>query len=65
MLYIVADKESKLNIMQAIGEKCGMHSQAKGIMFFCRSTQSSDWNKLKPRALWIPQRTSLTASLTS
>ena len=32
MLFIVADNESKLNIMQAIGEKCGMHSQAKGIV---------------------------------
>ena len=32
MLFIVAENESKLKIMQAIGDKCGMHSDAKGIV---------------------------------
>lgn len=32
MVFIVADNESKLKIMQEIGEKCGMHSEAKGIV---------------------------------
>lgn len=32
MVFIVAENESKLKIMQAIGEKCGMHSEAKGIV---------------------------------
>lgn len=32
MLFIVTDNDSKLRIMQAIGEKCGMHSEAKGIV---------------------------------
>lgn len=32
MLFIVTENESKLRIMQAIGEKCGMHSEAKGIV---------------------------------
>ena len=32
MLCIVADKESKLNIMKAIGKRYRMHSQAKGIV---------------------------------
>ncbi len=32
MVFIVANNENKLKIMQAIGEKCGMHSEAKGII---------------------------------
>lgn len=32
MVFIVADNENKLKIMQAIGEKCGMHSEAKGLL---------------------------------
>ncbi len=32
MVFIVSDNENKLQIMQAIGEKCGMHSDAKGIL---------------------------------
>lgn len=32
MLFIVTNNESKLKIMQAIGDKCGMHSKAKGIV---------------------------------
>ena len=32
MVFIVAENENKLKIMQAIGEKCGMHSEAKGIV---------------------------------
>lgn len=32
MLFIVTENENKLKIMQAIGEKCGMHSEAKGIV---------------------------------
>lgn len=32
MLFIVTDNDRKLRIMQAIGEKCGMHSKAKGIV---------------------------------
>lgn len=32
MLLIVADNDSKLKIMQSVGEKCGMHSEAKGIV---------------------------------
>lgn len=32
MVFIVASSENKLKIMQAIGEKCGMHSEAKGIV---------------------------------
>lgn len=32
MLFIVAGNDSKLKIMQAIGEKCGIHSEAKGIV---------------------------------
>lgn len=31
-VLIVAGKDNKLKIMQAIGEKCGMHSDAKGIV---------------------------------
>lgn len=31
-VLIVAGNENKLKIMQAIGEKCGMHSDAKGIV---------------------------------
>ena len=31
-VLIVANSENKLKIMQAIGEKCGMHSDAKGIV---------------------------------
>lgn len=30
MILIVADSEHRLQIMQAIGEKCGLHSEAKG-----------------------------------
>ena len=30
MVFIVTDNDHKLPIMQAIGEKCGMHSEAKG-----------------------------------
>ena len=29
---IVADNEHKLDIMKAISEKCGMHSEAKGMV---------------------------------
>lgn len=32
MIFIITDNENKLKIMQAIGEKCGMHSEAKGIV---------------------------------
>lgn len=32
MVFIITDNENKLKIMQAIGEKCGMHSEAKGIV---------------------------------
>lgn len=32
VILIVADAQSKLAIMQAIGEKCGMHSEAKGMV---------------------------------
>lgn len=32
IVFIVAGKEQKLKIMQAIGEKCGVHSEAKGIV---------------------------------
>lgn len=32
IVLIVADVSSKLKIMQAIGEQCGMHSEAKGIV---------------------------------
>lgn len=32
MVFIVSDNENKLNIMKAIGEKCGMHSDAKGTL---------------------------------
>ena len=32
IVFIVADKEHKLKIMQAIGEKCGVHSEAKGLV---------------------------------
>ena len=32
MLFIVANGENKLAIMQAIGERCGMHSEAKGLV---------------------------------
>ncbi|MBQ9991525.1 MAG: hypothetical protein IJP31_11410 [Lachnospiraceae bacterium] len=32
LVFIVAGKEQKLKIMQAIGEKCGVHSEAKGIV---------------------------------
>ena len=33
MIYIVADVDSKLSIMKAIGENFGMHSDAKGIVY--------------------------------
>ena len=32
IVFIVAGKEHKLKIMQAIGEKCGVHSEAKGLV---------------------------------
>ena len=32
MLFIVTPKENKLTIMQSIGEKFGIHSEAKGIV---------------------------------
>lgn len=32
MIFIVVNNENKLKIMQAISEKCGMHSEAKGIL---------------------------------
>ena len=32
MLFIVANAENKLAIMQAVGERCGMHSDAKGLV---------------------------------
>ena len=32
IVLIVADNESKLPIMQAIGKGCGIHSDAKGIV---------------------------------
>ena len=32
IVIIVADQETKLGIMQAIGNKCGMHSDAKGFV---------------------------------
>ncbi|HIW56764.1 MAG TPA: transposase [Firmicutes bacterium] len=32
MVLIVADSENKLDIMQNIGKKCGVHSEAKGIL---------------------------------
>lgn len=32
MVFIVASKAHKLDIMKAIGEKCGLHSEAKGLV---------------------------------
>ena len=32
LILIVADAEHKLQIMQAIGENCGVHSEAKGVV---------------------------------
>lgn len=32
MIFIVADEEKRLDIMQAISSKCGMHSKAKGLI---------------------------------
>lgn len=32
MVFIVTENSHKLQIMKAIGEKCGMHSEAKGIV---------------------------------
>lgn len=32
MILIVTENENKLAVMQAIGEKCGMHSEAKGLV---------------------------------
>ena len=32
LIMIVANTETKLPIMQAISEKCGMHSEAKGLV---------------------------------
>jgi len=32
MVFIVTENSHKLKIMQAVGEKCGMHSDAKGIV---------------------------------
>ncbi len=33
IVLIVADAESKTRIMQAISEKCGIHSEAKGMVY--------------------------------
>ena len=35
MILIVSDNDHKLPIMQAIGEKCGLHSEAKGLVLSC------------------------------
>lgn len=32
MVFIVAENETKLDIMKAIGEKCGLHSEAQGVL---------------------------------
>lgn len=32
LILIVAEADKKLQIMQAIGEKCGVHSEAKGVV---------------------------------
>ena len=32
MVLILAEHESKVGIMSAISEKCGMHSEAKGLV---------------------------------
>lgn len=32
MIFIITDNDNKLKIMQEIGEKCGIHSEAKGIV---------------------------------
>lgn len=32
MVFIVTENENKLEIMKAIGEKCGMHSEAQGVL---------------------------------
>lgn len=32
IVFIVANNDDKLKIMQAIGDKCGVHSEAKGIV---------------------------------
>ena len=32
IVLVLADHEKKAGIMQAIGEKCGMHSEAKGVV---------------------------------
>jgi len=32
MVFIVANKAHKLDIMKAIGENCGLHSDAKGLV---------------------------------
>lgn len=32
IVMIIADAQDKIAIMQAIGEKCGMHSEAKGVV---------------------------------
>lgn len=33
IIMILADREKKMAIMKAVGEKCGMNSEAKGIVF--------------------------------
>lgn len=32
MVFIITEKENKLKIMQAIGAKCGLHSDADGLV---------------------------------
>ena len=32
MIFIITETEKKLEIMRAIGEQCGIHSEAKGIV---------------------------------
>lgn len=32
MVFIITEKDKKLEIMQAIGEKCGVHSEANGLV---------------------------------
>lgn len=32
MIYILASHDKKSEIMKAIGEKCGLHTEAKGII---------------------------------
>lgn len=32
IVMILSETENKMKLMQSIGEKCGMHSDAKGIV---------------------------------